>query len=99
MIDKTGQTGQVDMDLSWQEPADGLRVTIELTGDILNAVRDQLGLKVERQCERVPVLVVERVSMPTANGGFSTLFTGSEMTPALASRILFSDVPLAGSTD
>jgi uncharacterized protein (TIGR03435 family) len=67
VIDRTGLTGQVDMDLSWQEPADGPRVTIELTSDILNAVRDQLGLKVERQRERVPVLVVERVAMPTAN--------------------------------
>lgn len=67
VIDRTGLTGQVDMDLSWQESADGPRVSIELTGDILNAVRSQLGLKVERQRQRVPVLVVDRAAMPTAN--------------------------------
>ena len=67
VVDRTGLTGQVDMDLSWEASAGASGASFDRTSDILNAMRGQLGLRVERRRENVELLVVDAVSMPTPN--------------------------------
>lgn len=67
VIDKTGILGQYDLELTWAPEA--------LVGDprvagrpsLYTALQEQLGLKLERRTEQLPVVFVDRVERPTPN--------------------------------
>jgi uncharacterized protein (TIGR03435 family) len=68
IIDKTGLTGNFDLDLSWapdpQPSADGIRPQSDVPS-LFTAVQEQLGLKLESQRAPVETLVIDSVERPT----------------------------------
>ena len=69
VFDRTGLSGQFDLKLQWQ-----YALTVEPDEEQSNAplslehaLREQLGLKLDRVREDVEVLVVEQISMPSPN--------------------------------
>jgi uncharacterized protein (TIGR03435 family) len=69
IIDETGLTGQFDIDLKWDpalESSPDQRVPTEAPS-IFTAVREQLGLRLESDKARVPVLVIDSIEPPTEN--------------------------------
>jgi uncharacterized protein (TIGR03435 family) len=72
-IDKTGLAGGYDVELKWTPdniPANlppGFEPPDPLGPSIFTAVQEQLGLKLVTDRARVPVLVVDRLELPTAN--------------------------------
>jgi uncharacterized protein (TIGR03435 family) len=67
LVNRTGLTGRFDIDLDYVPAAAFVPVTVPpSTGQPpLQAIQDQLGLKVERRNEMVDVLVIDHVDMPT----------------------------------
>jgi uncharacterized protein (TIGR03435 family) len=71
VADRTGITGNFDMDIdfTWEDP-NSLGMT-ELPDDaapnLLTAINQQLGLKLEVAKAPVDVLVIDRVEKPSAN--------------------------------
>jgi uncharacterized protein (TIGR03435 family) len=72
-IDKTDLAGGYDVELKWTPdniPANlppGFEPPDPLGPSIFTAVQEQLGLKLVTDKARVPVLVVDRLELPTAN--------------------------------
>jgi bla regulator protein blaR1 len=76
VVDRTGLTGNFDIDLTWTpdqlpqgrgEPPPGVQLPpIDPNGpSIFTAVQEQLGLKLDSQRGSVDVLVIDRVEQPT----------------------------------
>jgi uncharacterized protein (TIGR03435 family) len=76
VVDRTGLTGNFDIDLTWTpdqlpqgrgEPPPGVQLPpIDPNGpSIFTAVQEQLGLKLDSQRGPVDVLVIDRVEQPT----------------------------------
>jgi uncharacterized protein (TIGR03435 family) len=70
VIDKTGLTGRYDINLKWT-PTEQEGKTEGLTDnpapDLLTALQEQLGLKLEPSKGPVDTLVIDHVEMPTEN--------------------------------
>jgi len=71
IINETGLTGNVDVDLAWevQPPPRGAPPGnfVALNSAIFAAVQDDLGLKLESRVTPVPVLVIEHLERPSEN--------------------------------
>ena len=73
MVDQTGLTGNFDFALEWvYEPASrrppATNVQTDLPGPVfLDAVREQLGLKLDGQKGAIEVLVLDHVERPSQN--------------------------------
>jgi uncharacterized protein (TIGR03435 family) len=68
IVDRTGLTGRFDFDLE-HALLEGPSTTEQPGGapPILTAIREQLGLRLESRKERMAVLVVDHVEMPSPN--------------------------------
>jgi uncharacterized protein (TIGR03435 family) len=71
VIDRTGLNGRFDFTLEWAPdapPSDSPAAPAEPLGPTsLQALRDQLGLRVESTRGSVPILVIDRVERPSEN--------------------------------
>ncbi len=69
VLDKTGVTGYIDYDIliATPEAREGLRNQDDTNKAILDAVKDQLGLKLEPAKEPIELLVVDRAEKPSEN--------------------------------
>ncbi len=67
VIDKTGITGEIDYDITISLPQGERRSPEETDREIIYAVVDQLGLKLEKTKDMVDVLVVDSVEKPSSN--------------------------------
>jgi uncharacterized protein (TIGR03435 family) len=69
VLDKTGVTGFIDYDIliATPEAREGLRNQDDTNKAILDAVKDQLGLKLEPAKEPIELLVVDRAEKPSEN--------------------------------
>jgi len=74
VIDKTGLSGTYDYTIEWAPephgapPSDSPNVPAEPIGEpALQALRDQLGLKVESTRGPVKILVIDKVERPSEN--------------------------------
>jgi uncharacterized protein (TIGR03435 family) len=73
IIDKTGLTGRFDFTLEWarerQTPAgaDSPAASDPIGPTPLEALRDQLGLRLESTKASIPILVIDRVGRPSEN--------------------------------
>ena len=65
VVDKTGLTDRYDVKLVWA--ADDASAGDGSAPSLFTAIQEQLGLKLEPAKEPVPVLVIDRVDMPSAN--------------------------------
>jgi uncharacterized protein (TIGR03435 family) len=65
VIDKTGLTGDIDYDIVVSQQ--DARTPDDVNRAILDAVKDQLGVKLESAKEPIELLVVERVEKPSEN--------------------------------
>lgn len=65
VIDKTGFTGYIDYDIRIAPPEG--RTQDDVNRAIVDAVKDQLGLKLQAAKEPVEVLVLERIEKPSEN--------------------------------
>jgi bla regulator protein blaR1 len=69
VLDRTGLTGRWDIELQFMCPA-GLQVAQDqpnAPASVFTAVQEQLGLKLEPRKEKMDVLVIDHVQMPTPN--------------------------------
>ena len=75
IVDKTGLTGNYDLNLQWTPdngPASMMGPDSKPTPDtsgsyIFTAIQEQLGLKLESRKGPVEVLVIDRVARPSEN--------------------------------
>ncbi len=73
VIDKTGLTGRFDFTLEWAResrtsaPSDSPAPSDPLGPTPIEALRDQLGLKLEPTKASLPILVIDRVERPFEN--------------------------------
>jgi uncharacterized protein (TIGR03435 family) len=75
VVDKTGLAGQFDFSLSWGpiDPPVGAQAAAtppidpSAPSSIFTALEEQLGLKLERGCGTVDVLIIDSAEMPTEN--------------------------------
>jgi uncharacterized protein (TIGR03435 family) len=68
VVDRTGLSGQVDLRLEWQDGLAGQPDNQDQRpASLEGALREQLGLKLERARADLEVLVIERISMPSGN--------------------------------
>jgi uncharacterized protein (TIGR03435 family) len=73
VIDKTGLTGNYDVELKWtpengdQSSTDNGQTDAQSGPSIFTALEEQLGLKLQPAKGPVQTLVVDRVEMPTEN--------------------------------
>jgi uncharacterized protein (TIGR03435 family) len=65
VIDKTGLTGDIDYDILISPPE--FRTPQDLNREIVYAVIDQLGLKLEPAKDSIGILVVDQISKPSEN--------------------------------
>jgi uncharacterized protein (TIGR03435 family) len=70
--DETGLTGFYNFSLEWtdalsQRPGSGAQETVDAPADILRAVQDQLGLKLNAKKGPVDMLVVDHIERPSDN--------------------------------
>lgn len=65
VIDKTGIDGFIDYDIRIEQ--NGVKSNDDLNRAIVDAVIDQLGLKLESTKDKVDLLVIERAEKPGAN--------------------------------
>jgi uncharacterized protein (TIGR03435 family) len=65
VVDKTNLTERYDVKLQWS--SDDAPTTDNSAPSLFTAVQEQLGLKLEPAKESVPVLVIDRIEMPTPN--------------------------------
>jgi len=66
VVDKTGIAGRFDVTLKWT-PDSSVPQSDSDGPSIFTAIEEQLGLKLEPAKSAVPVLVIDRVEMPSAN--------------------------------
>ncbi len=66
VLDRTGLTGSYDIEFEWQ-PMRGADASVADKPSLQTALRDQLGLTLERRREPIGVLVVDHVEQPAAN--------------------------------
>jgi uncharacterized protein (TIGR03435 family) len=64
VIDRTGLTGDFDIDLSFS-PGTNPGAPVDETVSIFAALQEQLGLKIDPERASVEVLVIDRAEMPT----------------------------------
>lgn len=64
VLDGTGITGNVDIDLEWTMVWSDIFVS---NANLATAVQEQLGLKLENRRLPTPVLVIERIQRPSGN--------------------------------
>jgi bla regulator protein BlaR1 len=73
IVDKTGLTGRFDFTLEWVRErrtpasADSLVASDPVGPTPLEALRDQLGLKLESTKAAIPILVIDKVERPSEN--------------------------------
>jgi uncharacterized protein (TIGR03435 family) len=69
VIDRTGLTGRWDIELEYSITATPSTAADQANApaSIFTAVQEQLGLKLEPGKQRMDVLVIDRVEMPTPN--------------------------------
>ena len=76
IVDRTGLSGQVDINLAWKSPDSGPAQAIDsgpaladlkAPPNLLVAVEEQLGLKLEPTTAPAEVLVIDSVDRPTPN--------------------------------
>ena len=73
LMDRTGLTGMFDFTLDWTPdtgpaPADSPAATSDPPGpSVIQALRDQLGLKLEPSRGPRPILIIDRVERPSEN--------------------------------
>lgn len=67
VIDRTGLTGAYDIDLQWTPEESNSDPPQSDTPSIFTALQEQLGLKLTPQKAPVQVLVIDKVTRPTAN--------------------------------
>ena len=70
VLDKTGLTGQYDYKLEYAQDVaeDGGAMASDVTGpSIVNAVQEQLGLKLEKARVKLVTLVIERAEKASEN--------------------------------
>src|SRR5580692_2867265 len=74
VIDRTGLSGKFDFTLEWAPvsnnpaPSDSPAAPSDPVGPTsVQALRDQLGLRVESKKAAVPILVIDRVERPSEN--------------------------------
>jgi uncharacterized protein (TIGR03435 family) len=60
-VDRTGLTGLYDMDVQWTQDEEGTNA------DLFRALREQLGLKLERTRVPVEVIVIDSAARPSEN--------------------------------
>jgi uncharacterized protein (TIGR03435 family) len=64
VVDATGITGLVDVDFQWTLDFRDLLLS---NANLMTALQEQLGLKLENRRLTLPVLVIERIERPAAN--------------------------------
>jgi uncharacterized protein (TIGR03435 family) len=71
VIDRTGLVGNYDVELKWTPDlagdADSSKVGSDTGPSLFTAVQEQLGLKLEAAKQKVGVLVIDHLEMPSAN--------------------------------
>jgi uncharacterized protein (TIGR03435 family) len=68
VVDKTGLTGQWDFTLWAQGPGQKTDAdTVQQVPTILEAMRDQLGLRLRSAKDTIPVLIVDHIEQPSEN--------------------------------
>jgi uncharacterized protein (TIGR03435 family) len=68
VVDRTGLTGRFDIELKHAErAAPSATADPNAPAPIMTAIREQLGLKLESRKERMDVLVIDQVEIPTPN--------------------------------
>ena len=68
VVNETGLRGRYDLSLRWTPDDAGAQTTAaDAPPDLLTAIQEQLGLKLESTKGPVPVLVIDGVEMPSAN--------------------------------
>src|SRR5262245_3056160 len=68
VVDRTGLTGRFDIELKHAErDAPSASDDPNAPDPIMTAIREQLGLKLESRKERMDVIVIDHVEMPTPN--------------------------------
>lgn len=72
VIDKTGLTGRFDFTVEWERPPRASASSVVLPPPpsgptLIEALRDQLGLKLEPSRASLPVLVIDKVERPSEN--------------------------------
>lgn len=68
VIDRTGLTGRWDIDLEFAGTGPLTTAdTPDAPASVFTAVQEQLGLKLEPRKEKMDVLVIDHVQMPTPN--------------------------------
>jgi uncharacterized protein (TIGR03435 family) len=73
VVDKTGLTGKFDIDMDWtpdaspRAPDDAARPALDLTGILLTALPEQLGLKLESQRGPVEMFIIDSVEKASEN--------------------------------
>jgi uncharacterized protein (TIGR03435 family) len=65
LIDQTGLTGALDYEISWS--TDGIKTPADQNRAIVDAVKEQLGLKLEPAKEQTEMLVIERLEKLSEN--------------------------------
>ncbi len=67
VVDKTGLSGRFDFTIKWTPESGGAAASPDSGTTFLEALRDQLGLKVESTKAALDVLMVDHVERPTLN--------------------------------
>jgi uncharacterized protein (TIGR03435 family) len=67
VIDRTGLTGRYDFTLEWRRESAGATTSDDPAPNSVQALRDQLGLKVEATKGSVQVLIIDRIERPSEN--------------------------------
>jgi len=67
VIDRTGLTGEFDLDARWPGDPSVLPFTPEYNDALISGIQDQLGLKLESQKAPVEILVIDSIERPSEN--------------------------------
>ena len=68
MIDLTGLTGTFDLSVEWSPERDNPASESDVSGPTLfQAIKDQLGLKLDPQKGPIDVMVIDHIEPPTDN--------------------------------
>jgi uncharacterized protein (TIGR03435 family) len=69
VLNETGLSGRYDLSLRWSpdDAAASSPVSPDMPPSIFTAIQEQLGLKLESTKGPVPVLVIDKIEMPSPN--------------------------------
>ena len=67
VVDKTGLTGQYDLELKWADLSAASADALADGGSLFTAVQEQLGLKLQSERAPVEVVVIDSAERPTPN--------------------------------